>query len=152
MSGGARDARTLAGRHAIVTGASRGIGLAIATELARRGASVTLMARSADALQAQASELAAAHGVATRAVPCDVADAASVRGAFRMTAFRFARDQDLDRKDKRRAGDLHLPPGAHQRPGINRVFVPRTLYSVPRTRPQSRIASGSSPAPFAHAS
>ena len=82
MSGDATDGRTLAGRHAIVTGASRGIGLAIATALARRGAAVTLMARSADALRDRAAELAHQHGVVARAVPCDVADAASVRAAF----------------------------------------------------------------------
>ena len=82
MSAGRGSASTLAGRHAIVTGASRGIGLAIASELARRGASVTLMARSEGPLRERAAELAGAHDVATRAVACDVADAASVRSAF----------------------------------------------------------------------
>ncbi|WP_243041564.1 SDR family oxidoreductase [Dyella sedimenti] len=41
----------LSGRHALVCGASRGIGRASATELAGLGASVTLLARSADALK-----------------------------------------------------------------------------------------------------
>ncbi len=82
MSAHPSDERTLAGRHAIVTGASRGIGLAIATELARRGASLTLMARSADVLTERAAELAREHAVAAQAVACDVADAASVRRAF----------------------------------------------------------------------
>jgi NAD(P)-dependent dehydrogenase (short-subunit alcohol dehydrogenase family) len=82
MSAAAAEGRPLAGRHAIVTGASRGIGLAIAAELARRGASVTLMARTLDALRERATELARAHGVATGAVACDVADAGSVRAAF----------------------------------------------------------------------
>ena len=82
MSAGDTDDRALAGRHAIVTGASRGIGLAIAATLARRGASVTLMARSAELLAACAAELARAHDVPARAVACDVADAASVRDAF----------------------------------------------------------------------
>ena len=82
MSAHAGEARPLQGRHAIVTGASRGIGLAIAAELARRGASVTLMARTLDALRERAAELARAHGVATGAVACDVANADSVRTAF----------------------------------------------------------------------
>jgi len=48
----------LAGRAALVTGASRGIGLAIAAELLARGASVTITARKAEQLDAAAAELA----------------------------------------------------------------------------------------------
>ena len=47
----------LAERHALVCGASQGIGRASAIELAELGASVTLLARSADALQALAASL-----------------------------------------------------------------------------------------------
>ena len=56
--------RWLEGQHAIVTGASRGIGAAIATVLARRGASITLMARSLAALEERALAVGDAHGVA----------------------------------------------------------------------------------------
>ncbi|MGZ4576008.1 MAG: SDR family NAD(P)-dependent oxidoreductase, partial [Mycobacteriaceae bacterium] len=48
----------LAGRAALVTGASRGIGLAIAAELLSRGASVTITARKPEPLEAAAAELA----------------------------------------------------------------------------------------------
>jgi NAD(P)-dependent dehydrogenase (short-subunit alcohol dehydrogenase family) len=48
-----------AGKTALVTGASRGIGLAIATELARGGASVTITARKQDALDAAAAKILA---------------------------------------------------------------------------------------------
>jgi len=48
----------LAGRAALITGASRGIGLAIAAELLARGASVTITARKAEQLDAAAAELA----------------------------------------------------------------------------------------------
>jgi NAD(P)-dependent dehydrogenase (short-subunit alcohol dehydrogenase family) len=69
---------TLKGKHAVVTGASRGIGLAIARRLIEEGARVTLMARDGAALQAAAAELGGA--VAWQVV--DVADQASVAGAF----------------------------------------------------------------------
>jgi NAD(P)-dependent dehydrogenase (short-subunit alcohol dehydrogenase family) len=69
---------TLEGKHAVVTGASRGIGLAIARRLAAGGARVTLMARDAAALEAAARQLGGA--VAWQVV--DVADQASVAEAF----------------------------------------------------------------------
>src|SRR4030095_9550481 len=52
----------LQGKHAIVTGGSRGIGKAIALELAREGADVAIGARSKQDLEASARELAAQTG------------------------------------------------------------------------------------------
>ena len=52
----------LAGKKAIVTGGSRGIGKAIARELAGEGVDVAIVARSADALDQTAAELAEATG------------------------------------------------------------------------------------------
>jgi len=75
-------ARSLAGRHAVVTGGGRGIGAAVASELARLGASVTIMGRDAATLQRQAAELSARHGGDVHATSCDVADDASVERAF----------------------------------------------------------------------
>jgi NAD(P)-dependent dehydrogenase (short-subunit alcohol dehydrogenase family) len=74
--------RWLDGRHAVVTGASRGIGAAIASMLASRGASLTMMARSADALDARAEALRKTHGVSTGGIVCDVGREDSVRDAF----------------------------------------------------------------------
>jgi 3-oxoacyl-[acyl-carrier protein] reductase len=61
----------LSGQVALVTGASQGIGRAIAGTLAANGASVGLVARSADKLKAVAEEITAAGGKA-EVFPCDV--------------------------------------------------------------------------------
>ncbi len=67
---------------AIVTGASRGIGYAIAEELARRGYRLALVARNQTTLEGAARRLAA-PGAENRAFVCDVRDAAGVSAAFR---------------------------------------------------------------------
>jgi 3-oxoacyl-[acyl-carrier protein] reductase len=61
----------LSGQVALVTGASQGIGRAIAATLAANGASVGLVARSADKLKTVAEEITAAGGKA-EVLPCDV--------------------------------------------------------------------------------
>ena len=66
------------GTRALVTGASRGIGRAFATELAARGARVGLAARSEDDLRALAGAL---PGDGHVVLPCDVGDRASVEAA-----------------------------------------------------------------------
>lgn len=65
-------------KRAIVTGASRGIGKAIARALAEEGVDVVIAARSLDALQATAAELAAATGRRIVPVVADTGDDASV--------------------------------------------------------------------------
>ncbi|HLI19532.1 MAG TPA: SDR family oxidoreductase [Stellaceae bacterium] len=62
---------TLAGKVAVVTGASRGIGEAIATTLAKHGATLALVARSRDDLDKVASRITAADGRAA-IFPCDL--------------------------------------------------------------------------------
>ena len=63
----------LAGRTALVTGASSGIGAAVARELVRRGAQPILVARGADKLEELASELRDAGGT-VKVEPCDLSD------------------------------------------------------------------------------
>jgi 3-oxoacyl-[acyl-carrier protein] reductase len=73
--------RTLAGRVALVTGASRGIGRAIAVALGARGATVIATARSRDAAAATVDEIAKAGGTA-RSLALDIADDRSVDAAM----------------------------------------------------------------------
>ncbi|MBX9625069.1 MAG: SDR family NAD(P)-dependent oxidoreductase [Gemmataceae bacterium] len=71
---------SLAGKVAVVTGASSGIGWALAKELAVRGCKVGLVARREAELKTLAAEVAAAGGTAVPAV-ADVADRAQVEAA-----------------------------------------------------------------------
>ena len=62
----------LAGKNAIVTGGSLGIGKAIARELAREGANVVIAARSKAPLEAAAAELSAETRHRVIPIPADV--------------------------------------------------------------------------------
>ena len=75
----------LSGQTAVVTGASRGIGLACARRLAEAGARVALVARSGPALERNAAEL----GGGAIAIECDVGDPASVERALQVLTERF---------------------------------------------------------------
>jgi len=72
----------LSGRHALVCGASQGIGRASAMELAELGASVTLLSRSADALKTATDALPRKHGQHHRWFAADMADTDSLREAL----------------------------------------------------------------------
>jgi NAD(P)-dependent dehydrogenase (short-subunit alcohol dehydrogenase family) len=74
------QANSLSGRHALVTGAARGIGAEIARTLAAEGAVLTLLGRDREALQRVADALPAA--ASHRVVAADVADPAAVQQAF----------------------------------------------------------------------
>jgi NAD(P)-dependent dehydrogenase (short-subunit alcohol dehydrogenase family) len=70
----------LQGQKALITGASRGIGRAIAAELVREGASVALCARQAEALDQARAQLATLGPGVVFTQTADLADTAQVRG------------------------------------------------------------------------
>lgn len=76
-------------RTAIVTGASKGIGKAIARGLAQEGVNLVLLARTAGPLNAAAEEIVAATGVRAMAIPTDVRDDAAVEAAIAHAAAEF---------------------------------------------------------------
>ena len=80
----------LEGHVALVTGASRGIGAAVACAFANAGASVVLAARDADALERLVVELKAS-GAEAAAVPTDVSDEPAVTRLVEETLTRFGR-------------------------------------------------------------
>jgi 3-oxoacyl-[acyl-carrier protein] reductase len=81
----------LDGRVAVVTGGTRGIGLATCRALAEAGATVVLTGRDAQAAESCAKELAAEFGVVTQGVGLDVTDVAAVGAVIRSAARKHGR-------------------------------------------------------------
>ncbi|MBA3242378.1 MAG: 3-oxoacyl-[acyl-carrier-protein] reductase [Acidobacteria bacterium] len=85
------ESKTFSGRAAIVTGATRGIGRAIAIELARRGASVSFnYAQSAEAAETLKGEIEAL-GARAAATQCDVASTEAAAEMVKQTMSDFGR-------------------------------------------------------------
>lgn len=81
----------LAGKTAVVTGASRGIGAAIATTLSQAGARVALLARSESSITALADKI----GNGAIGVACDVTDPKSVQHAASIISGKFGSVPDI---------------------------------------------------------
>jgi NAD(P)-dependent dehydrogenase (short-subunit alcohol dehydrogenase family) len=76
----------LAGKRAVVTGGSRGVGFAIAAALVGEGTDLALLARDPERLGAAARQLAADHGRRVLTLPADTTDDTAVRAAIARTA------------------------------------------------------------------
>lgn len=79
----------LRGRVALITGASKGIGKAIADGLAAEGVHLVLLARGSDSLDATADAIRSQHHVRVLALPTDVRDASQVQAAADAAAREF---------------------------------------------------------------
>jgi 3-oxoacyl-[acyl-carrier protein] reductase len=79
------------GATAVVTGGSKGMGLAVAQTLAAEGASVAVMARGAEALDAAEAALREAGAPDTLGVSVDMTDAQSIADGFAAVAERWGR-------------------------------------------------------------
>lgn len=120
------------GTSALVTGASSGIGRALAEALARRGARVGLLARSRRELEALAEALPGHHVV----LPCDVGDAPAVQAAVD----RFAEETGSLDVVVANAGVTHYRPVAEQPLAeieqMTRVNWLGTVYTVHAALPR----------------
>jgi NAD(P)-dependent dehydrogenase (short-subunit alcohol dehydrogenase family) len=119
--------RRLEGSVAIVTGASRGIGAAIARALAHAGAAVALAARDRDALDRLAEGITASGGQAL-VVPTDITQPLEVNDLVGRTLSAFGR---LDIACNNAAGGGHPPtPLADVDPAEFRSAFATNLYGV----------------------
>jgi len=100
-------AAPLAGRHALVTGAGRGIGAAIAARLVAEGARVTVLSRTRAEIDAVATRL----GGAAQALTADVTQAEETRRVFEQAAASFGPvDILVNNAGQARSGLLHKAP------------------------------------------
>src|SRR6266853_5379033 len=76
---------------ALVAAASRGLGRAVAEELAAEGAALVLCSRKAETINQTANEIATATGAEILALPCDVSKAGEVAALVRAGIERFGR-------------------------------------------------------------
>ncbi|MBQ2313562.1 MAG: SDR family oxidoreductase [Treponema sp.] len=81
----------LTGQVALVTGCSTGLGVQMAKALASQGAKIVALARRKEKIDAVAAEIAAAFGVETLAVQCDITDTARVDAAVDQVLSAFGR-------------------------------------------------------------
>lgn len=116
----------LRGRVVIVTGASRGLGLAMSRRLAEWGARIVGAARNAEVLQAAMAEIAAAEGEVL-AVPADVRDERQVQRLVEQTLARFGRIDVLVNNAGLMAGDVAF---ADTTPALWREVLDTNLYGA----------------------
>ena len=135
------DTKSLEGRVAIVTGASSGIGEAVALSLADEGAAVVLAARRVERLEALAERIVARGGEAV-ACPTDVTVRADLERAVRLALDRWGRVDVLVNN----AGVMPLSPIEHGRveewERMVDVNVKGVLYGIAAVLPPMLVRGG----------
>ncbi len=118
----------LKGKVALITGASRGLGRAMARALGEEGARISICARGTEALDAAARELESA-GIEVMAEGVDVADARQARGWVENTLERFGSvDVLVNNAGSARPGKLaELPDSAWRETFDLNLFAPVVL-------------------------
>ena len=146
MNEGEGAVRPLSGEVALLTGGSRGIGLATARKLTEAGAAVALVARDRSVLD-QAVRSLSAHGGMALAVVGDVTDPRSMESAVERTVERLLGDRtvptdgavvDQDAQvakpldEWRRVIEINQTPGGHGTRSSLRTSAPRSAGSARR--------------------
>ena len=138
----------LSGKVALVTGASKGIGQAIASRLAAEGCDVALVARDAKALSLAAGEIVASHGVRAVAIAADLASEAGCNDAAHRTLAEFGGlDILVNCAGDTKAGVFPVQPDADWTGGFALKFfgavrLTRALWGPLKTRKGTVINIG----------
>jgi 2,3-dihydroxy-2,3-dihydro-p-cumate dehydrogenase len=118
--------RKLENRVAVVTGAAKGIGLAIADRLARDGASLVLADLDAAALAAATDRLVTQHGAAVASHAGDLAEQAVAEATIALALSRFGKLDILVNN----AGGGIIKPFAEHTPETLKTTIDRNLWTV----------------------
>jgi 3-oxoacyl-[acyl-carrier protein] reductase len=108
------------GRRALVTGASLGIGRAVAEELAREGCDVAMVARTEETLRQAADDIARASGRRVVAVPADASEPEAIISAVQRATQELGGPIDI----------LVNNAGSTPEDGIDRVDFAKWQYSI----------------------
>src|SRR5439155_18953750 len=126
----------LAGRVAMVTGGTRGIGLATVRALAAWGATVVLTGRDPETASKRAAAVAADVGAEVAGIGLDVNDEDAVQAAFRRTAKRYGRIDALVAA----AGTLEaVPIGMMAREHVERMMATNVSGTLATLRAATQV-------------